>query len=1047
MQLTTLYMDVLVCIDWLHSLVGKAMFPLPHKVRRFPQCICRMWTWSVILLMLSFPLHSIAQSRTSNPVVLFDSDSRAAELPQLDAAEQGYARSVLRQGGLRADAQALLSLFRSELPELGPRGPQGTSVRLRPDLPPVTMRLFPDTVFTFIPDRVVHRTQNRSAFAPGTGQGRILRGYLIAGGEGSVILSEFEGAISGAVRLTSGEYYEIEIRPGRSAEIRQLGQNGWTDGRDEVVIPDLRDDAEAGLARRQPVLLEEARSRFATVEQFVTVTMFYTKRVLQTQGGIEGLLAFAGRVEEESNEVLRNSELPIEYRFVASQVIDFDDTRLQMSYLQALFELEEVHGTMERTRSRLATFFVDPPIPSAGQGYTLGIAFLRTPLTTPQRHSVVHQRFAGGPEYVFAHEAGHNLGCVHDAVNGGQDGGLFGDSRGYQQTAVQPFFHTVMAYPCSGCRLVPYYSEPNLLYQTIPLGKEGTRCAATIAQEVAATVEPLPGTNLGCHTDVFPSSYRAASNAHDAYFSVTTEPECEWRVSGLSDGIPIQDLDAGNPRKGSGLLRLRIAASTESFERNASVRVGNSVLPISQSGAQTPLMTIKSVRGELVFEASSTPDSPQEICDEVSVVGSSVSSNQALGVMQERLPAWIRLNAETSVDRIRYCLTVDPSGLAAGTHREVLPFRLGGLPRQRLDATVPIEVRVREGVQPVRYAPRALSFAWNPSEPTPGPQRVELSVPQGVVLLPMSNPRPWLQVASTASAGGLVLAVSVRPQVASAGRHESAIRVGCPDGSCGARVIPVQLEVTASPANPESPLVASGGVVNAASFAPGLSEGSWMSVFGKNLATTTRGWEERDFAGDLLPTRLDDVRVLVDGKSAAISFISPGQINFQCPGLEREGWVTVEVVTPGGRHSMHAWAETSNPGVFLYGTDGEVAALHSDAMPAAKPGGLGPGVTVRPARPGDILAMYGTGLGRTQPPVPAGTLFAGAAALPESAYFRVVVGGTEAEVLFAGQSGAGLNQVNFRVPALPAGDHLVQMYRGATPTPWRGTLRVQGGAE
>ena len=46
------------------------------------------------------------------------------------------------------------------------------------------------------------------------------------------------------------------------------------------------------------------------------------------------------------------------------------------------------------------------------------------------------------------------------------------------------------------------------------------------------------------------------------------------------------------------------------------------------------------------------------------------------------------------------------------------------------------------------------------------------------------------------------------------------------------------------------------GVVQAASFEPGITSGSWFSILGWNLARSTRLWEGADFDGDRLPLKL-----------------------------------------------------------------------------------------------------------------------------------------------------------------------------------------------
>jgi uncharacterized protein (TIGR03437 family) len=117
------------------------------------------------------------------------------------------------------------------------------------------------------------------------------------------------------------------------------------------------------------------------------------------------------------------------------------------------------------------------------------------------------------------------------------------------------------------------------------------------------------------------------------------------------------------------------------------------------------------------------------------------------------------------------------------------------------------------------------------------------------------------------------------------------------------------------------------------------------------------------------------------------------------------------------------------PGFFLFDPGGRryAAAVHfdptEDRVEYVGPNGLfGDEPRARPAKAGDIVLLYGTGFGPTDPPVPSGRLFEGAAALadPVTIRFGEVVAD---DVTFAGISGAGLYQFNVRIPAgLPEGD-------------------------
>ena len=77
----------------------------------------------------------------------------------------------------------------------------------------------------------------------------------------------------------------------------------------------------------------------------------------------------------------------------------------------------------------------------------------------------------------------------------------------------------------------------------------------------------------------------------------------------------------------------------------------------------------------------------------------------------------------------------------------------------------------------------------------------------------------------------------------------------------------------------QAPTISVNGIQNAASFLPGVSSGSFLTISGTNLSTTTRIWKDSDFNGKKLPLALDGVSVKINGKSAPVYFISPRQIN------------------------------------------------------------------------------------------------------------------------------------------------------------------------
>ena len=121
------------------------------------------------------------------------------------------------------------------------------------------------------------------------------------------------------------------------------------------------------------------------------------------------------------------------------------------------------------------------------------------------------------------------------------------------------------------------------------------------------------------------------------------------------------------------------------------------------------------------------------------------------------------------------------------------------------------------------------------------------------------------------------------------------------DGT-GDRVFTANLTLTPNAAGGggPKPAISNNGVVNGATFTAGIVSGSWATIQGTDLAQTTRIWQDSDFNNGQAPTELDGVKVSVDGKAAAVYYISPTQINVQVPTLDRTGSVPVEVTTKNG---------------------------------------------------------------------------------------------------------------------------------------------------
>ncbi len=209
-------------------------------------------------------------------------------------------------------------------------------------------------------------------------------------------------------------------------------------------------------------------------------------------------------------------------------------------------------------------------------------------------------------------------------------------------------------------------------------------------------------------------------------------------------------------------------------------------------------------------------------------------------------------------------------------------------------------------------------------------------------------------------------------------------------------------------------------VVNAASFQPAIAPGSFLSIAGSGFGNSSRTWTPADFSGANLPLSLDGISVTINGKAAYVEYISPAQINAIAPDDDAIGQVPVQVTTAAGSYTATVLEQKLSPGLFTYqsGSIGYAAAVHLDGTL------VGPaGASSRPAAPGEVIEIYGTGFGATTPAMPAAQLVSQAS--PTALPVTVTIGGLNAEVQWAGVVSPGLYQLNVKIPNLGSGDQAV----------------------
>jgi uncharacterized protein (TIGR03437 family) len=251
-------------------------------------------------------------------------------------------------------------------------------------------------------------------------------------------------------------------------------------------------------------------------------------------------------------------------------------------------------------------------------------------------------------------------------------------------------------------------------------------------------------------------------------------------------------------------------------------------------------------------------------------------------------------------------------------------------------------------------------------------------------------------------------------------------------------------------------------VTNGASFQPPFSSHAMITAFG--IGFQASGLKRGVGLGDLennntsFPTVLACVAIEVTGPGITqpvripIAYVQEDQINAQAPEFIGTGPVNLTVIlNPDKPNEFRSDVATLNaqqafgPAFFLYPNSTSIAAqIGGTAITVADPSVVAGGQSVKP---GQIVTLYGTGFGDTNPAVPTGQIAAGAATLTNP--ITVTIGTvtlSSADVLYAGTSPGligGLYQFNVRVPSsTPNGDIAVTISIGGFQTQSAVTIPV-----
>ena len=232
-------------------------------------------------------------------------------------------------------------------------------------------------------------------------------------------------------------------------------------------------------------------------------------------------------------------------------------------------------------------------------------------------------------------------------------------------------------------------------------------------------------------------------------------------------------------------------------------------------------------------------------------------------------------------------------------------------------------------------------------------------------------------------------------------------------------------------------------VVDAASLRTAIAWNGLISILGGPFMSSpgTFSLYKSDLDNGKLPTAFGCVAVEVGGQRAPVFFVSKDQINAQVPLVDAGGPVDVQVVlNPGSANEVRSAAVKTQlnlraPAFFTW--DGSSILGFNETNDNRNVGSASL-PNAAPARPGDVVVLYLTGCGLTDPVYQPGEYPDGEATIPAAVTLTIGEKAVAAgNILYPGASpvSPGIYELRVRLPQdLPDGDLPVVLGTGAVQT-------------
>lgn len=376
----------------------------------------------------------------------------------------------------------------------------------------LTLNLFPDVALTATLDKATVRPN-----------GLVWTGHVDGVANSQVVFTLLNGVLAGNIN-TGKAFYQVRFAGNNVHQVNQINPRAFPADKKPLAVDKSK------LATTQAAATKDPSDR-------VDVLVVYTPAASTAAGGASGVETLIDLAVSEANLSFTNSRINFQINLVYKGMTsyaesgDFDTDLARLQNPSDGF-MDDVPMLRNKYGADIVTLITE------GFMYC-GVAFdIMNPVSgsfAPYAYNVVARPCAAG-NYTYAHELGHLMSARHDWATDPTDNAPYTYNHGYVPPS--QLWRTIMAYETvcpSGCPRVPYWSNPNLVYGSEPMGvSETLPQAADNAKTLNNTVptvanfrqtvvpvfppaSPMPLSPVGTITSRLPTySWSAVSNA-DSY--------------------------------------------------------------------------------------------------------------------------------------------------------------------------------------------------------------------------------------------------------------------------------------------------------------------------------------------------------------------------------------------------------------------------------------------------------------------------------------------------------------------------------------------------